>query len=58
MNEFLEAVKNVLVIACLCATLCATCRQERTNDRIETQISALRAVSMEFQEAACRTEAQ
>ena len=54
MNEFLDLIKNILVCCCLCATLCATCRQEQTDERMSAQIEALKAVSVEFQECAIR----
>ena len=45
MNEFLDVVKNIMIIACLCATFCSTCRQEQANDRMAAEISALQKVS-------------
>lgn len=57
MNEayrFIDVIKSILVCACLMATLCATCRQEQTNDKIRTQIDVLKAVSEDFQECAIR----
>lgn len=45
MNEILEAVKNVMIIACLCATFCSTCRQEQANDRMAAEINTLKCVS-------------
>lgn len=56
MNEFFDLVKNILVCCCLCATLCATCRQEQTDERMNTQIEALKAVSIEIQECAANVE--
>lgn len=50
MNEILDAIKNILVIACLCATLCSTCRQEQASDRLSSQLSALQNVSKEMSE--------
>lgn len=39
--QFLELIKNILVIACLCVTLCAACRQQQENEELKAQISAL-----------------
>ena len=50
MKEFLDVIKNIMVIACLCATLCSTCRQEQASDRMSAEISALKAVSDEMRE--------
>ena len=54
MNEFFDLVKNILICCCLCATLYATCRQEQTDERMNTQVEALKAVSIEIQECAAR----
>ena len=50
MNDFLEIVKNLMVIVCLCATLCSTCRQEQANDRMSAEIMTLKNVSEEIRE--------
>ena len=52
MADFLEIIKNLLVICCLLATLCATCQQEQENDRLNAQIETLQSVSTTFQECA------
>ena len=54
LYKFIDVVKSLLVCACLCATLCATCRQEQTDERMNAQIEALKAVSVEMQECAIR----
>lgn len=51
---FLDVIKNLLVICCLMATLCATCRQEQTSDRINTQIITLEQTAADFQQCAAR----
>lgn len=56
MNEYLDLIKNLLVCACLLATLCSTCRQELANDKLQAEISALRNVSDDVREAVYRTE--
>lgn len=45
MKDFLDVIKNIMVIACLCATLCSTCRQEQANDKLTAEINALKCVS-------------
>ena len=56
MNEYLDLIKNLLVCACLLATLCSTCRQEQANDKLQAEISALRNVSDDMYEAVYQTE--
>lgn len=56
MNEALDFIKNILVCACLMATLCATCRQEQANDKMNAQITALQNVYAEMQECVYRGE--
>lgn len=58
MKDFLDVIKNIMVIACLCATLCSTCRQEQTNDRMTAQIDALKNVSDDIRECVYTTETQ
>ena len=50
MKEFLDLIKNIMVICCLCATLCATCRQEQASDRMTAEIATLKNVSDEMRE--------
>ena len=54
--KFIDLIKSLLVCACLLATLCSTCRQELANDKLQAEISALRAVSDDVREAVYRTE--
>ena len=49
---FLDVIKNLLVICCLLATLCATCRQEQASDRINAQIISLEQAAVEFKQCA------
>ena len=52
MKEFLDLIKNILVVCCLLATLCSTCRQEIANDRLTAEIMTLKDVAVNFQECA------
>lgn len=51
MKDFLDVIKNLLVICCLIATFCATCRQEQASDRINADLNALQNVCDEMKEA-------
>lgn len=56
--KFIDVIKSLLVCACLCATLCATCRQEQVAERYDAQISVLKNVNADMQEAVYHDQAQ
>lgn len=58
MKEFIDVIKNILVVCCLLATLCSTCRQEQTNDKLTAEIAALKDVSVNLQECGVGVEGE